>query len=74
MNKLSIETSAIETFPKSSSFKMFFGQLQSIVVIPISQIIIYIYKADLKQRSLKMFILLLFGKFGPFYPMLKGCC
>jgi hypothetical protein len=67
MNNVLIETSAIKTFPKSSSFKRSsdnFG-LSSSSPFPKAR--------NLKQRSLKIFVLRLFGKFMPPYPTPKGC-
>jgi len=68
MSNLLIETGAIETFPKSSSFKRFSGNFSPSSSSPFPK------AGNLKQRSLKMFVLRLFGKLMPFSPTLKGCC
>ena len=68
MSNLSIETSAIETFPKSLSFKRSLGRFSPSLSFPFSK------ARNLKQTSLKMFVLWLFGKFMPLYPTPKGCC
>ena len=65
MSNLLTETSAIETFLKSSSFKHFSGNFctSSSFSFPKAQ--------NLEQRSIKMFVLRLFNKF---MLTLKGCC
>src|SRR5229473_5056161 len=68
MSNLLIETGAIETFPKSLSFKHFSGNFSLSSSSPFPK------AGNLKQRSLKMFVLRLFGKLMPFSPTLKGCC
>src|SRR5258707_11677989 len=68
MSNLLIETGAIETFPKSSSFKCFSGNFSPLSSSPFPK------AGNLKQRSLKMFVLQLFGKLMQFSPTLKGCC
>jgi hypothetical protein len=67
MSSLLIETSAIETFPKSSSFKRSSGRFSPSSSSPFPK------ARNLKQTSLKMFVLRLFGKFVPLYPTPKGC-
>src|SRR5713226_1278248 len=68
MSNLLIETSAIKTFPKSLSFKCFLGNFSPSLSSPFPK------AGNLKQRSLKMFVLQLFSKLMPFSPTLKGCC
>src|SRR5229473_3965681 len=68
MSNLLIETGAIKTFPKSSSFKHFLGNFSPLLSSPFPK------AGNLKQRSLKMFVLWLFSKLMPFSPTLKGCC
>ena len=68
MSNLSIETSAIKTFLKSSSFKYFSGRFSPLSSSPFPK------AKNLKQTSLEMFVLQLFSKFVPLYPMPKGCC
>jgi hypothetical protein len=60
-----IETSAIETIPKISSLKRSSGNFGTSSSSPFPK------ATNLKQRSLKMFVLRLFGKF---VSTLKGCC
>ena len=67
MSNLSIETSAIETFLKSLSFKHSSGRFSPSSSSPFPK------ARNLKQTSLKMFVLRLFGKFMPLYPTPKGC-
>jgi hypothetical protein len=67
MSNLLIETSAIKTFPKSSSLKHSSGNFCTLSSSPFPKV------RNLEQRSLKMFVLRLFGKFMPFSPTLKGC-
>ena len=67
MSNLLIETSAIETFPKSSSFKRSSGRFSPSSSSPFPK------ARNFKQTSLKMFVLRLFGKFMPLYPTPKGC-
>ena len=67
MSNLLIETSAIRTFPKSLSSKHSSGNFGISSSSPFPK------ARNLKQRSLKMFVLQLFNKFTPFYPMLMGC-
>src|SRR5229473_3972334 len=68
MSNLLIKTSTIETFLKSLSFKHFSGNFSPLSSSPFPK------AGNLKQKSLKMFVLRLFGKLMPFSPMLKGCC
>jgi len=65
MNNLLIETSAIESFPKSSSLKLSSGSFSTSSSSP------YPKARYLKRRSLKPFVLRLFGKFMPRYLTLK---
>ena len=67
MSNSLIETSAIRTFPKSSSSKHSSGNFGISSSSPFPK------TRNLKQRSLKMFVLWLFNKFTPFYPTLMGC-
>jgi hypothetical protein len=67
MSNLLIETSAIKTFLKSSSFKLSSGNFSSSSSSPFPK------ARNLKQRSLKMFVLRLFGKLMSSYPTPKGC-
>src|SRR5260370_3279715 len=68
MSNLLIETGTIKTFLKSLSFKHFSGNFSPLSSSPFPK------AGNLKQRSLKMFVLRLFGKLMPFSPTLKGCC
>ena len=61
-----IETGAIKTFPKSSSFNHFSGNFCTSSSSPFPK------ARNLKQRSLKVFVSLLFDKFIPFCPTLMG--
>jgi hypothetical protein len=65
MSNLSIKSSAIETLPKSSSLKRSLGNFCTSSSSPFPKAM------NLKQRSLKMFVLRLFGKFMPTF---KACC
>jgi hypothetical protein len=67
MSNLLIETGAIKTFPKSSSFKHSSGKFCPSSSSPFPK------ARNLKRTSLKMFVLRLFGKFMPLYPTPKGC-
>jgi hypothetical protein len=67
MSNLLIETSAIKTFLKSSSFKHFSGKFCPSSSSPFPK------ARNLEQTSLKMFVLRLFGRFMPLYPTPKGC-
>lgn len=67
MSNSLIETSAIKTFLKSSSFKRSSGNFSSSSSSPFPK------ARNLKQRSLEMFVLRLFGKLMPSYPTPKGC-
>jgi hypothetical protein len=67
MSNSSIGTSAIDTLPRSSSFKRSLGNFGTSSSSP------FLNARNLKQMSLKMFVLRLFGKFVPFYPTLVGC-
>jgi hypothetical protein len=67
MSNLSIETSAIEAFPKTSSFKRSSGNFSPSSSSPFPK------ARNLKQWSLKMFVLPLFGKFMRLYPTPEGC-
>ena len=67
MSNLLIKTGAIKTFLKTSSFKHSLGNFNSLSSSPFSK------PQNLKQRSVKMFALQLFGKFIQLYPTLKGC-
>jgi hypothetical protein len=66
MSNLLIETSAIETFPKWLSLKRSSGNFGTSSSSP------FLKARHLKRRSLKMFVLRLFGKFMPLFPTLKG--
>jgi hypothetical protein len=67
MSNLLIEISAIGTFPKSSSSKRSSGNFGASLSSPFPK------ARNLKQRSLKMFVLRLFNKFTPLYPTPMGC-
>ena len=67
MSNLLIETSAIKTFLKTSSSKHSSGNFCPSSSSPFPK------APSLKQRSLKMFALWLFGKFKQLYPTLEGC-
>ena len=66
MSNLLIEIGAIEIFPKISSYKFSSGNFftSSSSQFPKAR--------SLKQRSLKKFVLQLFGKFMLLYPMPMG--
>jgi hypothetical protein len=66
MSNLLIKTSAVKTFPNSSSFKHSSGNFCTSLSSPFPK------AWNLKQRSLKMSVLRLFGKFMPLYPTFKG--
>jgi len=55
MSNLLIETSTIETFPKFSSYKRFTGNSSTLLSFPFPKAM------NFKQRSLKVFVLQLFG-------------
>jgi hypothetical protein len=59
MSNLLIETSVIETFPKSLSLKRSLGNSYTSLSSPFPK------AKNLKQRSLKIFVWQLFGKFMP---------
>ena len=67
MSNLLIETGAIKTFPKTSRFKHSSGNFGPSSSSPFPK------AQNLKQRSLKMFALRLFGKFMQLYPTPEGC-
>lgn len=67
MSNSLIETSTIGTFPKSSSSKRSSGNFGTSSSSPFPK------ARNLKQRSLKMFVLRLFNKFAPLYPTLMEC-
>ena len=64
MSNLLIETTAIETFPWISSYEHFLGNFATSLSSP------FLKATNLKQRSLKLFVSQLFGKFIPTFPML----
>jgi hypothetical protein len=66
MSNLLIETSAIKTFPKSSSLKHSLGSFCTPSSSPFPK------ARSLKQSSLKRFVLRLFGKFVLLSPTLMG--
>ena len=61
MNNSLTKTSAIKTFPKTSSFKRSSGNFGTPSSFPSPK------PRTIKQGSIKMFVLRLFGKFVPFY-------
>ena len=65
-NNSLIKTSATETFLKSSSSKLFSDNFAILSSSPFPK------ATNLKQRSLKLFVLRLFGKFVSRYPTRKG--
>ena len=67
MSNLLIETSAINTIPKSLSFKHSSGNFDTSLSSPFPK------AGNLKCKSLKLFVLQLFGKFILFSPTLMGC-
>ena len=66
MSNLLIDTSAIETVQKSSGVKHSSGNFSTSLSFPFPK------ATNLKQRSLKMFVSRLFGKFVLLDPTLKG--
>ena len=68
MSNSSIETSTIKTFPKFSSYKHFTGNSSTSLSFP------FLKAMNFKQRSLKVFVLRLFGALILISPTLMEHC
>ena len=64
ISNLLIKTDTIKTFLKSLSLKHFLDNFNTLLLSPFPK------AKNSKQRSLKLFVLQLFGKLMPFYQML----